>query len=120
MTPTLSPLASVLSLADLLEQLGDIPAHRVLFRPRPGDATEADVLAYLEAPRKRICELIDGVLVEKPVGYTESFLASTLGAILFNFVDPRNLGIVTSPDGTVRLFAGRVRIPDLAFTAWAR
>src|SRR5258708_1395855 len=101
MTPTLTPLGSVMNLADLLEQLGDIPAHRGLFRPRPGDASEADVLSYLEAPRKRICELIDGVLVEKPVGYTESFLTMSLGAMLFNFVDPRNLGIVTTADGTV-------------------
>src|SRR5215468_1891250 len=66
------------NLAELVEQLGDIPLERIRMRPPPGTATEADVLAALEAPRKRICELIDGVLVEKPMGYTESILASYL------------------------------------------
>src|SRR5262249_4007489 len=40
--------------------------------------------------------------------------------ILGNHVDLQNLGLVTSPDGTVRLWAGRVRIPDVAFTSWDR
>src|SRR5262249_22770061 len=36
------------------------------------------------------------------------------------FVIPRNLGVVTGPDGTVELMAGLVRIPDVAFTHWDR
>jgi Uma2 family endonuclease len=36
------------------------------------------------------------------------------------FVIPRNLGIITGADGTVRLFAGLVRIPDVAYTSWDR
>jgi len=35
-------------------------------------------------------------------------------------VRPGNLGLVTAPDGTVRLWAGRVRIPDVAFFSWDR
>ena len=31
---------------------------------------------------------------------------------------PRKLGIVTGPDGTIRLFPGLVRIPDVAFASW--
>jgi Uma2 family endonuclease len=106
--------------AELLERLGNIPPERVRLRPPPGMATEDDVLAALEAPRKRLCELIDGVLVEKPMGYRESVLASLLIELLNAFVRPRNLGLVTSPDGTVRLWAGRVRIPDVAFFSWDR
>ncbi len=30
------------------------------------------------------------------------------------------LGIVTGPDGSVRLFPGLVRIPDVAFASWKR
>lgn len=108
------------TLADLLHRLGGISLERIRFRPAPGTATEADVLAALEAPRKRLCELVEGVLVEKALGYTESLLASYLIVLLDAFVRPRNLGLVTAPDGTVRLWAGRVRIPDLAFFSWDR
>jgi len=106
------------NLAELLDRLGGIPPERVRLRPPPGTATEADVLEALEAPRKRICELIDGVLVEKAMGYRESVLASALIEFLNAFVRPRNLGLVTAPDGTVRLWAGRVRAPDVAFFSW--
>ncbi len=50
--------------ADLLEQLGDISADRVLLRPYPGTATEQDVIE-IDAREDRLCELVDGVLVEK-------------------------------------------------------
>ena len=107
-------------LAELLERLGGIAPDRVRLHPPPGMATEADVVAALEAPRKRLCELIDGVLVEKPMGFTESLLAAALIEILRALVRPRRLGLVTAPDGTMRLWAGRVRIPDVAFTSWDR
>jgi Uma2 family endonuclease len=108
------------NLAELLERLGNIPPERIRMRPPPGTATEADVLEALEAPRKRICELIDGVLVEKAMGFTKSLLGSYLIVLLDAFVRPRNLGLVTAPDGTIRLWAGRVRIPDVAFFSWDR
>jgi len=120
MSSALTPDAPAEDFAELLERLGNIPPERIRLRPPPGTATEADVLAALEAPRKRLCELIDGVLVEKPMGYTESVLATYLIVLLDSFVRPRNLGLVTSPDGTVRLWAGRVRIPDIAFFPWDR
>ena len=108
------------TLAELVERLGDIPLDRIRFHPAPGTATEDDVITALEAPRKRICELIDGVLVEKAMGYRESVLASLFIELLNAWVRPRNLGLVSSPDGTLRLWAGRVRIPDVAFTSWDR
>ncbi len=108
------------SIADLLERLGGIPLDRVRMPPAPGTATEADLLAALDAPRKRICELIDGVLVEKPMGYRESQLALILAGLLNAFVIPRNLGIVTGADGMMRLFTRRVRVPDVAFVGWDR
>jgi Uma2 family endonuclease len=117
MATATAPLETV---ADLLEQLGHIPPERIRMQPPPGTATEADVLAALEAPRKRLCELIDGVLVEKAMGFTESVLATYLAEMLNGFVRPRNLGLVSGPDGTLRLWAGRVRIPDVAFVSWDR
>lgn len=106
--------------AELLERLGHVPLERIRLQPPPGTATEADLLAALEAPRKRLCELIDGVLVEKAMGFRESRLAAILIRMLDLFVTAHNLGLVTAPDGTVRLWAGRVRIPDVAFFSWGR
>jgi Uma2 family endonuclease len=117
MTPVAEPIAT---LADLLDRLGDIPLERIRFRPPLGTATEADVLAAAAAPCKRLCELVEGVLVEKTTGYQESSLAGFLLGLLNAFVIPRNLGIVTGADGAVRLFAGLVRIPDVAFASWGR
>jgi Uma2 family endonuclease len=107
------------TLEDLLEQLGGIPPSRVLLRPAPGQATEADVIEIQER-EDRLCELVDGVLVEKPTGYRESILAVAIGAILRAYVIPRNLGLVSGTDGMMRLFPGLVRIPDVAFASWDR
>lgn len=108
------------TLADLLEALGGIPPERVLRHPTPGTATEADVIAALEAPRKRLCELIDGTLVEKPMGFRESVYGNELSRLLANFVKERKLGLLAGADGTIRMRPGRVRIPDVAFYSWAR
>src|SRR6516165_5547851 len=107
------------TLQDLVERLGNIPLSRVLMDPLPGQATEADLL---EAERRynRLYELVDGTLVEKGMGYHESLLAGVLIEILRQFVIPRNLGVVATPDGMVRLFPGLVRGPDVAFASWHR
>ena len=39
---------------------------------------------------------------------------------LANFTAEHDLGIVTGPDGTMRLMPGLVRIPDVAFVSWER
>lgn len=111
------PVASE-SMADVLARLGDIPLERLRVPPAPGLATESDLLAALEAPRKRICELIDGTLVEKALGFRESLLTGRFFVMLDQFVAPRNLGLLTVPDGMLRLFVGRVRAPDIAFIPW--
>jgi len=120
MTTITAPPAHFENLEEFVESLGGIPLWRIRFRPFPGMATEGDVIAALESPRKRICELIDGTLVEKPIGYPKSLLASFIIELLNAFVRPRNLGMVTAPDGTRELFPGLVRVPDVAFTSWDR
>lgn len=107
------------TMEDLLEQLGGIPPSRVMLRPALGQATEADVIE-IGRREKRICELVDGVLVEKAMGYPESLLAMALGRLLLDHVLPRNMGLVSGADGMVRLFPGLVRIPDVAFASWDR
>ena len=107
-------------LIDLLERLGGISIDRIRLKPIPGAATEDDLLAALEAPRKRICELIDGILVEKPTGFMESCLTAYLASLLFPVVREQNLGVLSGPDGPFRLRPELVRIPDVAFTSWKR
>ncbi len=113
-----STAAPIQTLADLMERIGNVPFHRIRFPPSIGGAGEQDILAALK--EGRLCELVDGVLVEKAIGYSESALAIVLGRLLYSFVQPRNLGLVTGEQGTVRLFAGLVRIPDVSFTSWDR
>src|SRR6266852_3156637 len=108
------------TLADLLKGLGDIPLERIRLQPSPGTAIEADVVAALEGPQKRLCELVDGVLVEKPMGTKESLLALLLGHLMWDFLEENDFGIVIGADGPIRLRLGLIRIPDLSFISWDR
>ena len=110
---------SLKTLADLLRRLGDVPPDRVRLTPPPGTATVQDVIA-IEGQEGRLCELIDGVLLEKCMGYGESALTGLLLALLHLYNGPRNLGIVTGPDGMIELMPDLVRIPDIALVRWER
>jgi len=113
------PPIEIETVSDLLERLGDIPPDRVRMKPSPGTATLQDVIQVNDRVG-RLCELVDGTLVEKAVGYKESALAVAIAAVIRSFVEARNLGIVTGADGMVRLFPGLVRGPDVAFVSWDR
>jgi len=108
-----------LTVADLAELFGPMSLHRIRFSPFPGTATEQDVLA-IHAREKVLCELIDGILVEKDMGYRESLIACFLIQVLRNWVAPRRLGLVAGPDGMMRLTRGLVRIPDVSFVSRKR
>ena len=119
MTMTTAPATPAENVAELLAQLGDIPPRRVLIRPAPGNATEEHLLA-VNNRHERVCELVDGTLVEKGMGFRESVLAGAILAALRAFVLPRNLGLVVGADGMMRLVKGLVRVPDAAFISWDR
>jgi Uma2 family endonuclease len=104
---------------DLLHELGDVPPSRVRLHPSPGQATVQHVID-VHAREKRLCELVDGTLVEKPTGLRESIIAIALASALREFVIARKLGVVSGEAGMMRLFAGLVRIPDVAFISWDR
>jgi Uma2 family endonuclease len=105
------------TLADLVDRLGKIPLSRIRLKPPPGRATEKDLLRVLDR-ENRPCELVEGTLVEKAMGLRESWLAMRLGRLLDVFAEAQGLGVITGEGGTVRLVAGLVRIPDVAFFAW--
>jgi Uma2 family endonuclease len=108
----------LLTIADIARRFGAIPSWRIRSSPAPGTATEADVLR-IDAHEDRDCELIDGILVEKAVGYEESMLAIAIADALRRFVRPKRLGIVAGEGGTLKFAPGLVYIPDVSFVAFA-
>ena len=91
---------------EILERLGGIPASRLITVPPPGQATEDDVLRWIEAPRKRICELIDGILVEKTMGAPEGYLAGEIIQRMGYHVREHQLGVLYTPDSPFRVLPG--------------
>ena len=111
--------ATALTLADLFDRFGPMPAARIRMDPPPGTATVKDVLA-VHRRDKSLCELVDGVLVEKVMGYEESMVAAVIITFLQNFIRPRKLGIVAGEGGMLRLAPDLVRIPDVSFISRSR
>ncbi len=111
--------STIQNLAEILESLGGISPDRVRLKKPLGLATEADLI---EANDRKggIYELVDGMLVEKGMGYNESDLALVLAGYLRAFIVPRNLGLLTGEAGMMRLFPGLIRMPDLAYASWDR
>ena len=103
--------------AEWWHAIGDVPLHRVVFDPKPGDATLADFIRSNDGDDKRPCELIDGTLVEKVVGIWESMIASRIAILLGAFVNGRHLGIIVGEQGPARTTPSRIRMPDLSFFA---
>src|SRR4051812_23450849 len=101
--------------ADLHERLGGIPLHRIRAKPAPGTATEADLLK----PHGPICELIDGVLVEKPMGDLESMLTIEVSSLIRNHVRAGKLGVVLGPDALIHVGPDQLRGPDVTFIPWS-
>jgi Uma2 family endonuclease len=107
------------TVADLVASLGGIPLDRIRVCPPFGTATEKDVLE-VERQTGCPCELIDGTLVEKTMGYIESFLAARIVYLIQVFLESHDLGIVLGADGTLRVLPDQVRVPDACFIAWER
>lgn len=104
------------TLADVQERLGGIPASRIHLHPQPGTATIRD-LERLDRKTRGTCELIDGVIVEKQMGWYESLVASVLIQILGPHVQIHKLGIVLGSDAVLRLFPQQARAPDVCFVS---
>ncbi len=105
------------TVADLIEQLG-VPPERIRMNPLPGEATERDVI---EAEHRfgRLCELVDGVLVEKAMGFFESRLEFILVQWLGIYLDGNPLGLGLTSSGPLRV-GSQIRLPDLSFFFWDR
>jgi Uma2 family endonuclease len=111
--------AKALTVADILEMFGPVPVRRIRHDPAPGTATENDVVEISDH-EDALCELVEGVLLEKDMGFWESFLAIRISTFLARFVNEHHLGVVAGEAGMMRLAPGLVRIPDVSFVSWDR
>jgi Uma2 family endonuclease len=105
------------TIADVQERLGHVPESRILSFPAPGTATAQDLLDS-SLTNGRLCELVDGILVEKGMGYREGFLATWLSHLIQIYLDTNNLGLVAGSDGMIRFKLDLVRMPDVSFIRW--
>jgi Uma2 family endonuclease len=111
------PATAFDTLGDVIEALPGIAPSRIRITPAPGTATEADVVRVRHEER-RLCELVDGILVEKSMGYEESIIACQIIVVLGNFIRQHDLGVIAGEGGMLRLGQGLVRIPDVSFVSW--
>lgn len=115
--PPISAFPAEWSMADLHEHLGGISLGRIRVNPPPGTATEGHLLR-VHAQTGRICELIDGTLVEKTMGYYESRLAVLIGHFIEAYLESRDLGIVLGEAGFLKIVGEQIRAADVAFLSW--
>jgi Uma2 family endonuclease len=106
-------------LDDLQQHLGGIPLNRIRMFPPPGMATVNDADA-IHREEGVLCEVVDGVLVEKTMGWKESVIAVYLARLIGNFIEGKRLGVVLGPDGQVRTTGRQIRMADVAFIRWER
>jgi Uma2 family endonuclease len=107
------------TIADVQARLPGFPADRIRIYPTPGTATEQDVLEA-EARSGRICELIDGTLVEKTMATYESMLALVLGHFLLRYLDSHDVGMLAGGDGLLKILPEQIRAPDVSFIRWEK
>jgi Uma2 family endonuclease len=102
------------TVADLAERFGSLPARRIRTDVPPGTATEEDV-ERVRREHGALCELIDGVLVEKAVSHYSDLIGTLLSHFLCAYVVPRRLGWVHGSQGFFWV-GENLRAPDVAFT----
>jgi len=114
---TTKPKTKFSTLADIQERLGHIPEARILSFPAPGTATVQDLLDG-SITGDRGYELVDGILVEKGMGFREGSLGARLIYLLHAFLEDNNIGHVAGADGMIRFKLDLVRTPDVSFIRW--
>lgn len=107
------------TLADVWVRAGQVPLDRIMMSPEPGTATEEDAA---DSRRKwdKNCELVNGILVDKAMGWYECQIAAALSYFLHVYLDARPIGIVAVGDSPHKTIAFNVRKPDVAFVSFAR
>lgn len=122
MSPTSPPEAAAPktrfpTFADVQARLGDVPPARIRSYPAPGTATVQDLLdGSITGDRQH--ELVDGILVEKAMGFRDDSVGTRLIGLLAMFLHANNLGHLAGAQGTIRFKLDLVRAPDVSFIRW--
>src|SRR4051812_3749462 len=72
--------------AELWLRAGRVSLDRILMDPAPGTATRDDAV-YSKERFKLSCELVNGILVAKTMGYFESKIAIALAYFFHRYLD---------------------------------
>jgi Uma2 family endonuclease len=115
----IAPVPPRETIADLLHRLGDVPADRVRLRPFPGTATFEDLIHVNEHRDGPTCEWVENALVEKPMGFHESWLAIIIGGELYAYLKNNDVGMIAGEAGVMKILPTVGRAPDVSFIAWA-
>jgi Uma2 family endonuclease len=107
------------TLAGIWMRAGQVPLDRILMKPEPGTATEDDA-ADSRHKLNLNCELVNGILVAKTMGWYESQVALALGYFLHQYLDKHPIGVIAGEDGPCRTVAFNIRKPDVAFVSLDR
>ena len=105
------------TIADVQARLGNIPESRIRSFPAPGTATVQDLLDG-SVTGDQLHELVDGILVEKGIGFREGSVGARLIHLLHVYLDTNNVGEVAGADGMMRFKLDLVRVPDVSFIRW--
>jgi Uma2 family endonuclease len=105
------------TLEDVQARVGHVPPARILNRPPAGTATVLDLLDPTITHGRRV-ELVNGILLEKPMGFDEDYLAAWILRLLGQYLDANNIGALCGSQGLIRLGDNLVRLPDVSFIRW--
>jgi Uma2 family endonuclease len=98
---------------------GQVALDRIFVEPPPGTATVEDAVTS----RDKLgigCELVNGILVAKPMGHYESHIAALLTYLLYQYLDEHPIGVLYDAEAPYALLPDNVRKPDISFLSFAR
>lgn len=117
-TAVQGPRVGTRSLAEIVERLGDIPLDRIRLIDPLGACSEERYVEIVHG-KEGLYELVDGILVEKPVGFREGRLAFVLIGFFAEYLRVNDIAFGLAPDGMTRI-EGQVRMPDVSIYLWER
>ena len=92
--------------------IGGVPLSRVVVTAEPATLE----MAVERSERGQLTEFVNGMLVEKDMGYEESTVGMNIGTELRVASGRGTLGRVSGADGMIRMAGGNGRMPDVSFT----
>jgi Uma2 family endonuclease len=108
-----------LTAADVWFRVGQVPLERILTDPAPGTATVDDAV-FSREKFDVSCELVDGTLVAKAMGFFESQVQGALLYFIHLYLEKNPIGIAAGSDGPCETLPQQIRKPDVLFVSFDR